>query len=105
MVRSLTSADDPVPDMSGEGRAEGPNVLEIDRFVEPVEQPLARTEYDRRDRHRELVEVTRAERLADDVGAAHDVDVLVSGDGTCPGDGRLESVDEREPRVRRLILG
>ncbi len=62
--------------------ARGPErseVFDVERVLEACEQMLAAAEYDRRDRGRPIVHLTCREHLPDDVGAAHDLDVLVAG--------------------------
>jgi hypothetical protein len=54
-------------------------VLERDPLVEPVEQPLAATEHVRRDDDREIIDLARGQRLADESSAAHQVIVLAAG--------------------------
>src|SRR5262249_59709924 len=80
-------------------------VLELERAVETVEQALAAPEDDRRDDDRQLVDEFCLERLPDDVGAAHHVDVLVAGGRDGLLDGLPDSRHEREATALGLVLG
>ena len=53
----------------------------------------------------ELVDEPGLERLADGVGAAHHVNVLVAGRLAGALDRLLDPRDEREPAALRLLLG
>src|SRR5215218_4847781 len=79
-------------------------VLEVERLREPVEQPLAAAEDDRRDDDRQVVDELGLQRLADDVGAAHDVDVLPAGCFARSLDGLRHPGHEREAVALRLFL-
>src|SRR5215204_3073511 len=57
---------------------------------------LAPAEDDRRDDHGELVDEPCRQRLADDVGSAHDMDVLATGGFRGSLDRLLHSGDERD---------
>jgi hypothetical protein len=54
-------------------------VLQAHSGVEVVEQALATAEHDRRDRDRQLLHVSGAQRLTDHVRPAHDEHVLAAG--------------------------
>ena len=95
------SVPNAIPDVGRVGGLERLEDVELDRLPEAVEEPLARAEDDRRDRDRELVDDARGQRLPDDVGAAHDVDVLVAGRLAGPRERLVEAVHEREPGPRR----
>jgi hypothetical protein len=68
------------------------------------EQALAAAEDDRRDDDRQLVDEPGLERLADDVGSAHEEDVLIPGGFLRPLDRLLHPGDEREGAAGRLLL-
>ena len=74
-------------------------------FVKPSNSRLPPPSDDRRDDDRQLVDEPGLERLADDVGAAHDVDVLVAGGLASPADRLVDARDERERAALRLLLG
>jgi hypothetical protein len=80
-------------------------LLEVDRLREAVEQALAAAEDHGRDDDRQLVDQPGGERLADHVGAAHDVDVLVARRLARAGDRVLDAVDEHERVAVRLVAG
>src|SRR4051794_27222834 len=78
LSRGALPALDAVLDEGREGRLAQADVLELHRVREPVEELLAAAQDDGRDDDRELVDEAGLERLADDVGSAHHVDVLVA---------------------------
>ena len=53
-------------------------MLQVEGWPKPVEQSLAAAQHDRRDDDGQLIDMAAGKRLADDVGAAHDVDGLVT---------------------------
>ena len=80
-------------------------LLEVERLREPVEEPLAGAEHHGRDDDSQLVDVPGGQRLADEVRAAHHVDLLVAGRGPGPLDRLGEAAGEGElAAVRRSRL-
>ena len=72
------SADAAIADVGGQRRVEHLDRLE-GKGLDPVEDALARTEQDRCDVERELVDHAGDERLPDGRGPAGDVHALVPG--------------------------
>src|SRR4051812_48531550 len=93
-----------VVDERRERRLAHAEVLELERLLEAVEEPLAAAEYDGRDDDRQLVDQPGCERLPDDVGAAHDVDVLAARRLLRALDRLRDALDEREGAALRLLL-
>src|SRR5690348_2120190 len=100
------SLRDRVAHMGGMRGAVDPGHLEVDVPVEPVEQPLACAEDHRSCRDDQLIDLPRRQRLPDDVGAAADGDVAVTGRLSRLGQRRFEVRDEPEAGLgRRLVRG
>ncbi len=72
--------------------------------MEPLEQPLTRTEDHRSRRDDQLVELPRRQRLPDDVGAATDGDIAVPSRLSRLGERRVKVRDEPEPGLRRRLV-
>ena len=78
--------------------------LEVHVPVEPLEQPLTRTEDHRRRRDDQLVDPARRQRLPDDAGAATDGDITVASRLSRLGERRVKAGDEPEPGLRRRLV-
>jgi hypothetical protein len=79
--------------------------LQFDRLVaEVVEQPPARAEQYRRQVQPEFVDEAGGQVLLDDVGAAADSDVLVSGDRPGLRQGAVDAVGDEGERRRAVCL-
>src|SRR5919106_4420103 len=90
-----------------EGRERGlphSEVLQVERLREPLEQPLAAAQDDRRDDDGQLVDDSGLECLADGLGSALDVDALVAGRLARPLHSRLASRHEAEIATLGLLL-
>src|SRR5439155_16083712 len=98
------SAEDAVLDVGRERRLHDAEVLETEGLVETLEQSLAATQHDGGDGDEQLVDLATAERLADDICAAHQRHVLVPGgvSGSC--DRLVEAVHEGEPGTRGSVF-
>src|SRR5438067_11216574 len=77
--RSLSAPEHAVPDVRGVPRLRRIDGVEVERLIESVEEALAAAKHDGRDGDPDLVEMTRAQRLADLVSPTHDVEVLTAG--------------------------
>src|SRR5512142_1282200 len=88
-----------IEDVRGERRRPRPNLLELEVHVEALEQTFAAAEHDRRDRQRELLDDPCRERLADQIGAAHEMDFAIARDRLRALEGLVEATDEGEPTV------
>ena len=87
------------------GRLAHSEVLEFQGFAEPVEQALAGAEDHRGDDDRELVDQPGRQGLADEVCAAHHMDLLAAGRRLGPIDRLGEAPGEDEVVARRLFFG
>src|SRR4026209_2978518 len=81
----------PVVDERREPRLAYSDMLERHRVREALEQALAAAEDDRGNDDPQLVDDPRRERLADDVGSAHDMDILLAGRMSRLLDGFLDA--------------
>src|SRR5579884_1061509 len=74
------SAADPVPDVGRERRLDHLSTLELEIGARhPLEEALSRSEQNRRDGEHELLDDTRVEVLSEQLAAAHDDHILLSG--------------------------
>src|ERR671937_1660161 len=79
-------------------------MLQVHRLVEAIEQALPAAQDDRGDRDRKLLEVSGAERLADDVRPTPDAHVLAACRLEGPGDRLVQPVYEGESALYGLVL-
>ncbi|HEX5308459.1 MAG TPA: excinuclease ABC subunit UvrA [Solirubrobacteraceae bacterium] len=82
-----------------------PHLLQVQGLREPLEQPLAGAHHDRRQDQGQLVDDPGCERLANDLAAAHDVNVLAGRRLDRLLHRGLHAGHEQELVAFRLLLG
>src|SRR5262245_9727404 len=92
--------------MGGVLRTPGAEHLEVEILLESLEQPLPATEDNRRGGDRKLVDHTRRQALANQVGTTPERDRTVACELARLEQRGVEAVNEQEARTRiGLVLG